>query len=332
MKKQDINIVAYGLEPEAPHNQLFMDKKTYNLFLHDAFNWYNNIIADIEKKKWVVDWGKDHNFDVEGLKSIPESYLTTVGSMVKMQTNGFTFSKKHLEYLNNTINNLINQFKNKPKKKVVKRHTIDNVAMVMTDFDNAIDAVFELKEIDVSINYSLTPINIEELKSYYTKQLEFLSDDADYYLHKRLLNKHREILSLLELPVKRVVKTPRIKKPMSKNKQVSKLNYMKKDKSLNIKSINPEKIIGATKLVIFNTNNRKLTIFHSDDGFKMKGSTLLNFNDESGCKTIRKPEMKLSEFLSAPKVRTDKIFEAIKSVKGNVTGRINAHCILLKVF
>lgn len=332
MDKRNVNSIAYGKEPIPPKNQVFMDAREYNLFLHDAFNWYNNIIKDIEKKKWVVKWGVDHGYNGEVLKSIPESYLSTIGSMVRIQENGFKFNQKHLNKLDDMFKSLVNKFKSTPKKKVIKRGGVDNVALVMTDFDNALDALFEKKNIEISINHPLSAPNINELKTYYNKQIDYIEEDKENHLYKRLLNKHKEIINILQKSVKVVVRKQRVKKPVSKSKQVAKLNYMKT--LFNVKSINPIKIIGASKLVVFNTNNRKITIFYADDesGFQVKGSTLLNYSAKSGSKTIRKPEMKLVEFVSAPKVRTDKIFAEINAVKGKVTGRINKHCLLVKVF
>lgn len=329
----DVHQAMYGKEPVVPKNQVFMDARSYNLFLHKSFDWYNNCVKDIEKKKWVVKWGVDRGYKSDALKSIPESYLSTVGSMVRIQSNGFKFNQSHTERLENTIKKLINQFKSKPKKKVIKRNAIDNVGLVMTDFDNAIDAVLDRNpNVKIAINHPLSAPNINELKTYYTTQIGYLLDDKENSQYTRLFKKHQEILNILQSSVKTVVRKTRVKKPVPKSKQVAKLHYMKK--SLNVKSINPEKIVGSMKLVVFNTNNRKLTIFYADDesGFQVKGSTIVNYSEKSGSKTIRKPEMKLVEFVGAPKVRTDKIFAEINAVQGKVTGRINKHCLLVKAF
>lgn len=333
VRTASVQQAMYGNEPTPPKNQVFMDKHEYNLFLSRSFDWYNNSIKDLDKKKWVVNWGIENGYKSEEIKRIPESYLSTIGSMVRIKSNGFKFTSKHETHIEQTVSSLVNRFNSQKKKKVVRRNEIDNVSLVMTDFDQAIDAIFNNQDISIKVNYPLTPKNIIELKEYYTSQLGYLSDEPD----NKFFQKHKEILKSLESPIKKPVqRKPRKKKVIPKSKQVSKLNYMKVDKSLSVKSFNPEKIIGATKLVVFNTNNRKLTIYHAesnDIGFTVKGSTLLGFDEKtSGSKTIRKPEMKLSEFVKAPKVRTNKIYDSIKAVSGKVTGRINKHCVLIKVF
>jgi len=323
------NQIAYGKEPVIPKNQAFMDSKAYNIFLSTSFNWYNNMKKDIDKKKWVVKWGVEYGFNAEDIQTIPEQYLSTLGSMVRLHERGFEFNQKHQDNLFSKLSDLVLRFNNVvPDKPKMKRITVDKVGLVMTVFDNAIDNVMDGKSYDtLTIDQPLSAPNVNELKSYYNRQLNYLDEGSN------LTDIHNEILTLLNGKIKKVVRKPQIKKPVTPIKQVSKLNYMVKDNNFGLKSIKPEKIIGASKLVMFNVNNRKLTIFHADEGgFSVSGSTLKNFTNESGCKTIRKPDEKLSEFISAPKVRTDKLFSLVNSVKGKVTGRINKHNILLKVF
>lgn len=333
VRTTDVHQAMYGKEPKVG-NQVFFDSRTYNQFLHRSFDWYNNCVKDIDKKKWVVKWAVENGFNQDDVKSIPESYLSTLGSMVRIEQNGFKFNQVHSQKMFSLVSELIGQFKEFNKKPTVKKRVVDKVGLVMTDFDEAIDSVFDLKtNISISINYPLSSPNINELKTYYKNQQELL--ETDHYLYRRFFKVHQDIIDVLSSHVNRRVRKPRVKKQVPKSKQVSKLKFMKLDKQLNIKSINPEKIIGAKKLVVFNTNNRKLTIFHADDqelGLQIKGSTLLNFSDSSSLKMIRQPQNKLPEFISATKSKTDKIFKQIKAISSPVTGRINSHCILLKIF
>ena len=218
----------YGNEPTPPKNQLFMDNKEYNIFLHKSFDWYNNSIKDIDKKKWVVQWGIDHGFTVSELKNIPESYLSTMGSMVRIESNGFLFNESHKTYIHSTISTLVSRFKTEKKKKVVKRKEVDNVSLVMTDFDTIIDGLFDGNNMPIKINHPLTSKNINELKVYYTTQLDYLTADED----NKFVKKYKEILKSLQSPIKPIVRKPRKKKVIPKTKQVSKLNYLKVDKDM----------------------------------------------------------------------------------------------------
>jgi len=325
----DVNHAMYGKEPAIP-NQVFMDTKAYNMFLHSSFNWYNNMVKDTEKKKWVIKWGIARGFNLSDLKAIPDTYLTTLGSMVRMDDNGFKFNGMHYQSISTKLGELVLKFKEiKHEHPAMKKITVDKVGLVMTVFDNAIDNVMDNKPYPkLTIDQPLSAPNVNELKSYYTRQLNELETGSKF------IKVHNDILNLITGKVKKpIARKPKIRKAQSPKKQVANLNFMIADTTLGIKSIKPEKIIGASKLVMFNTNNRKLTIFYADDGgFSVKGSTLQNFTKQSSTKTIRKPEDKLSEFIGAPKTRTDKIYSQIKSVKGSVTGRINKHNILLKVF
>ena len=82
------------------------------------------------------------------------------------------------------------------------------------------------------------------------------------------------------------------------SKAVKKVNYMKSCDELGISSIDPKKIIGAKKLVIFNTKYRYLQVFEASghDGLMVKGTTIQNFDkDRSLMKTLRDPKSVLSK-------------------------------------
>lgn len=96
-----------------------------------------------------------------------------------------------------------------------------------------------------------------------------------------------------------------------------------------IKSVEPAEIIGASVLFMFNSKNRALTVFHCPEGFQIKGTTIQNHADTSYSKTLRWPDKQLPQILDA--VDPVAWLDAIKAVAKPVTGRINKHCLLLKV-
>ena len=72
----------------------------------------------------------------------------------------------------------------------------------------------------------------------------------------------------------------KVKRPMSADKQISKINYKKEDNDFKLVSINPVQIIGASILYVFNTKYKSLTEFVTDNpnGFQISGSTIKNFD------------------------------------------------------
>jgi len=139
--------------------------------------------------------------------------------------------------------------------------------------------------------------------------------------------------------LKKATKAPRKRKPVPVEKQVSKLKYLKtfKDEAakLDLVSVHPTKLIGASEAWIYDTGKRKLHHYIADEyskTFTVKGNTLLGFDsNQSEVKTLRKPNEQLKEIVgSKPAAR--KFFKDIKAVSTTPNGRFNEAMIILKAF
>lgn len=135
---------------------------------------------------------------------------------------------------------------------------------------------------------------------------------------------------------------PRKKKPVVKEKLVTKIKYQKEFADYGLVSIPPIDIIGSSELWIYNTKTRKLGRYIANNidpsgqeregsGLSIKGTTITGFSDESVQKTLRKPKEQLATFKSAGKIQLRKYLEEIKAVDIKMNGRINEQTILLKV-
>ena len=132
----------------------------------------------------------------------------------------------------------------------------------------------------------------------------------------------------------KVARKPRKKKPVSFEKKVSKLNYMKQEPKLKLQSIDPIKIIGATQLWVYNTKTRKLGVYMADGapGLSVKGSAIEgHVASMSVAKTLRKPEKVLTDVVSGGKITLRKLMDGINSKPSQLNGRINKDTILLRV-
>ena len=181
--------------------------------------------------------------------------------------------------------------------------------------------------------------NYHELVEAVTTKDEQLKE-AYAHLSKANLKKitlfYNEILSACDMLAQeaKVNKKPRAKKPTDKSKIVAKMKYLKQDDKLKIVSINPEDIIGAKELWVFNVKTRKLGKYVTTEfsELNVKGTTITGFNENiSVQKTLRKPEEQLKELKSAGKVVLRKFLDDIKAVDIKLNGRINEETILLKV-
>jgi hypothetical protein len=141
------------------------------------------------------------------------------------------------------------------------------------------------------------------------------------------------------ISVKKAAKAPRARKAVPVEKQVAKLKYLKTFKDtankLDLVSISPIKLHGASEAWVYDTAKRKLHHYIADDyskTFTVKGSTLLGFDTaQSEVKTLRKPSEQIKEVMgSKPAAR--KYFKDIKAVSTTPNGRFNDQMIILKAF
>ena len=131
----------------------------------------------------------------------------------------------------------------------------------------------------------------------------------------------------------KVVRKARAKKPVSLEKQISKLKYLKESPENKLVSINPSQIIGATELWTYNIKYKALTryIAESGVGFEIKGTTLTKYDQStSETRKLRKPEQSLAEVLSSTRTKAAKAFAALTTKPSTPNGRINEDTIILK--
>lgn len=139
--------------------------------------------------------------------------------------------------------------------------------------------------------------------------------------------------------VKKATKAPRARKAVPVEKLVSKLQYLKEFKDpamkLELVSVHPVKLHGASEAWVYDTAKRKLHHYIADEyskSFSVKGNTILGFdNIKSEIKTLRKPSEQIKEVMgSKPAAR--KFFDSIKAVAVQPNGRFNKNMIILKAF
>lgn len=132
----------------------------------------------------------------------------------------------------------------------------------------------------------------------------------------------------------KATRIPRTKKPKSSDAQVSKLKYCEEDIDAKLTSINPILVPTKNKLYIYNRKNKKLIeyVTSATTGFEIAGTSIKNFDKESRQATLRKPDEILPMILNKTEKQIEKIWDSITTKITKPTGRINADCILMRVF
>ena len=212
-----------------------------------------------------------------------------------------------------------------------------------------------LRPIDEVAKKNVMPQHISLLTEVWKKKLNEIEEvlkgtDAQLVQGYQHLTKTqlKNVVKFIELvisdlnsyiSVKKAAKAPRARKAVPVEKQVAKLKYLKTFKDtaskLDLVSISPIKLHGASEAWVYDTAKRKLHHYIADEyskTFTVKGSTLLGFDTaQSEVKTLRKPGEQIKEVMgSKPAAR--KYFKDIKAVSTTPNGRFNEHMIILKAF
>jgi len=113
------------------------------------------------------------------------------------------------------------------------------------------------------------------------------------------------------------------------------LRYLKDSSNFKIASINPVRVIGAQRLLVFDTGNRILFDYTAsgEKGLQLSGSTLKNTDSSLlRAKRLRKPERDLQTFVTGTPKQIDKLWNELTTTETKPNTRINQRMILLRVF
>lgn len=132
----------------------------------------------------------------------------------------------------------------------------------------------------------------------------------------------------------KATRATRVKQPKAADKQVAKVQYKKEDTEFKLVSIPPIKIVGGTRLYTFNTKNRMLTEFITQDvkGFEISGTSIKNLDKvNSRSVKLRKPELFIPIVLGKTPNQINKEWKTLTTKTTAPNGRLNGDTILLRV-
>jgi len=199
------------------------------------------------------------------------------------------------------------------------------------------------------LNIGCKSVHARKLREHYlddyNAMVELYNGEDEYlneawgHLKPKQVSKMVDFFGVIVDDLERIIKNataqrkPRKTKQKSASKLIKNLKYQQEHPDLKLVSINPEKIVGASELWVYNTKYNRLGVYYAENsvrGFSVKGCTIQNFDNETSTqKTARKPEDALSK-LTKQSLR--KKMKAMKTKDQSVTGRINSQTILLGAF
>ena len=172
----------------------------------------------------------------------------------------------------------------------------------------------------------------------YNKEDEYLNE-AWGHLKPKEISKMTDFYGVVVDDLERIIKNataqrkPRKKKPVATSKLIKSLKYQQEYPDLKLVSINPEKIIGASELWVYNTKKNRLGVYYAENsvrGLSVKGCTIQHFDESVSIqKTARKPKDALS---ALTKRSLKKQLKEMKTKEQSCTGRINNQTILIGAF
>ena len=356
-----------GQEPLYDENSEFT-----NAEYSRANNWYNYFYKNKDYLPTVYQFAEDvMGYDkkkISVLRKLKDWKMMKIHKPIKLYYRGWKFDDEAIQRFKDAINEAykeglkIKKEVEEKKKNVVvitpaertRRKVIDTI---WHDWDSIIvEGWFEgdytqkfsaynrfkmhgLKGNAVNIFKSMLDEEYQNIKEAYEKTCE---QCVEAYSHITKGNKKKimtqfektfEDLEKLKLSFKSA-RSPRARKPKSSDQQVARLKYCQEDIDSKLVSINPVLIPGSKKLFVYNTKQRKLTEYCVDSttGLQVSGTTIKGFDDSSRTATLRKPDEVLPLILSKTEKQIEKVWDGITTKINKPTGRINADCILVRVF
>lgn len=372
LNPRDADTKHLGEEPFFPEQP---EASARNVALARGFNWYNRFYGKKDAKELLCQYLDYNNRteDAKKMRKVHESeFLMTLCWLGRMNMRGLELTEHEELTLQNEISRVLQCL---VKPEVVKKEEDVVVRPNIQDIlkDKAKEAAGELegmfddfiksgaptkhtfKPIDEVAKKNVMPQHISLLTDVWKKKLnEFdevskgkdaqLVQGYDYLTKTQIKNIIKFIEQVLGdlnsyISVKKAAKAPRARKAVPVEKQVAKLKYLKvfKDTTskLDLTSVHPTKLHGASEAWVYDTAKRKLHHYIADEyskTFTVKGNTLLGFDTaQSEVKTLRKPAEQIKEIMgSKPAAR--KYFKDIKAVSTTPNGRFNEGMIILKAF
>jgi len=325
-------------------------------------NYHNRNTDNRTIRKWAVEFVAVHAPKSKIDLDQPSDFeLKSIGVIGRALAKGYPITPEHKQKMLEELHVLELKYQKKPKVKVATKVAAkpvveDKNAILISKHKAEIDAEIDAwaqGKLDFSAKAYLESNNVpgpvaKAIGSLYVplmKELQAAVDGDDEQLVegyrnfgkvrlKRFVKFVQSIISDCAQQVVTVkVRKPRVRKEKPASVQVAKLKYMKSFTELKLTSENPERIIGAEQVYLYDTEKRKLFVYGAETGQKLgvRGTTITGFSVEhSSVKLLRKPEVFMAGSLARRAIAT--AYKALTTKAHPVNGRVNDKMIILKVF
>jgi len=370
MKFSKINpgadVQAFGSEPSWTNQDEISNLKIAEI---RALNWYNYFCDNKKAKTFVVEYMTSIGRSKEEISLVASSdaYIPSqLGWVARMMCMGYDPSETFRKFFVKEFKTVLETAK---KTKKSKAPVVASTAPVVSIQDRIREkASEEVGEVEGLVddfiaggckspadmqsylkNRALSSVVQKKMCEVFIKRSKEFEDvmntsDADIKeaysnFSKVQLRKVKEFYDAIVTETNRGAENkPTRKARKVKEKPASvvaaKVQYMKDFAELNLKSVLPEKIVGASQVWLYNTKTKLLGMYNADNakGLTIKGTTIQNFNAEtSSGKRLRKPEVTVKQVLDGGKIVLKKLLDGLTTKPAELTGRINSDTIVVRV-
>lgn len=347
-------IKAYGNEPIL--TEIDCDRPDYETKLGAALNWANYVFEQKDWKRFAIEAAKMHKLAHDGYADIKDVAFFNVGKLAWIWLGGAKLSEDTIERYKARWNAIATNYLNGP------------ISVELTNAKRQISPGERMKAATDNLICTLDKVLDEEvypdpgkllrqdafhtnvIKNYYKPkldELELIGKDEQVTegfknwprkrvrLAKEWLEKLLAELGNLKANTK-AGRKPRKKKMKTASELVRKVKYLSRDDKLNIVSVNPAEIVGASAVLVFNVKYRKIEVYQANLGgvLSIKGTKIMDFDDNNSYrKTLRKPDQQLKTIRGMSRfTQVEREIKSIKATEQKCRGRLSLDTLIIKAY
>lgn len=336
----------YIIRKQAPNfASITPEHPNYKRMLGDAYNWINYIYSATELRGFFETYATANNINFN--KNSPDYMFNAAGKIAYMLLNGAKLAAFSMETLARNIASLTVVEDGGERKRVTRVSRVPGVIGEIEDwiiedkYDTTAGAIMALVD-------GLNKSEIQEVTEAFRARLVDVTDvsNPDIAENIELMGKrvhyvraaYEDIIRRLsneELNTRKVERKPRKAKVKPVTKVIERFRFKPADNEFNITSISPEKIIGATTALTFDTRRKTIALFRAAEGqsLAIKGTKIVNYDEgKSVIKNVRKPADLLLELRTATNRRLDGVLAGVKTKAYSPNGSSSEDMVILKVY
>ena len=372
-KGDTIESVLLGGEPNIAAMNI-KDESELMWQIQKALNWYNYNWSERDYRKATLEYLKKNKFSKSDQEKVANASTVSfdfrcAGAYCRISNNGVALPELKKKLVAGYIENLIKegsrlpvqvQVIEKPKVSVqdrIQEQVSEYICELEIHADELMESLtktnaskFEFDVIEWIRKKEVKSMQAQMIADHFKPRIQELQDAIDgkdedlkqgySWMSKPKLRKYltwyQDIVVQFQAQAQfaKSIRKPRKKKKKKPEQLVAKLKYQKECPEFNVNSIDPREIIGAKKLVAFNSKYRTLMVYDASplvDGFTIKGTTLVGYDEASSkSKKLRDPKSVLPRMIGGARA-INNAWETVKTKESVPNGRFNEHTVIVQV-